>query len=122
MLPAYRPQEFLQLQALAMVAQTARDLSGRTPVDVLVITGDNVDSAQANELDAYLRALDGGTIDPTDLGVGHPASPTGGTDPAYWHPNQARQTCGRRGASRPSRAWSSGPPGRSPARVWGCPG
>ncbi|MCW3157608.1 hypothetical protein [Micropruina sonneratiae] len=53
---------------------------------MLVTTGDNVDSAQANELDAYLRAPDGGTIDPTDLGVGHPASPTGGPDPAYWHP------------------------------------
>ena len=26
-------------------------------------------------------------IDPADLGVGHPASPTGGADPAYWHPH-----------------------------------
>ncbi|MFT4297146.1 MAG: metallophosphoesterase [Micropruina sp.] len=86
MLPAYRPQEFLQLQALVTVAATARAVAASHPVDLLVTTGDNTDSAQFNEVQAYLTALDGGPIDPAELGVAHPASPSGGTDPSYWHP------------------------------------
>ena len=86
MLPAYRPQEFLELQALATVAATAREAAEQCAVDVLVTTGDNTDSAQHNEVEAYLTALDGGEIRPTDLGVGHPASPTGGSDDSFWHP------------------------------------
>ncbi|MFT4216435.1 MAG: metallophosphoesterase [Micropruina sp.] len=86
MLPAYRPQEFLELQALATVAATARAVAEQRAVDVLVTTGDNTDSAQRNEVEAYLTALDGGEIRPSDLGVGHPASPTGGTDASFWHP------------------------------------
>lgn len=87
MLPAYRPQEFLELQALATVAGTARRVAEQRAVDVLVTTGDNTDSAQLNEVDAYLTALDGGEIRPADLGVGDPGSPTGGADPSYWHPD-----------------------------------
>ncbi|MFT3969827.1 MAG: metallophosphoesterase [Micropruina sp.] len=86
MLPAYRPQEFLELQALATVAATARQVAAQRPVNVLVTTGDNTDSAQRNEVDAYLTALDGGEIRPAGLGVGHPASPSGGDDDSFWQP------------------------------------
>lgn len=86
MLPAYRPQEFLELQALTAVAATARQAAEQCAVDVLVTTGDNTDSAQRNEVEAYLTALDGGELRPADLGVGHPASPTGGSDDSFWHP------------------------------------
>lgn len=61
MLPSYRPQEFLALHAIAAIVRTVRELGG---LDLALTTGDNIDSAQLNELATYLTLMDGGQVDP----------------------------------------------------------
>ena len=66
MVPMFRPQELLQQHALAAMVSTIRaarfaPVSG-DPLDVVIVTGDCIDNAQRNELDAYLALLDGGTV------------------------------------------------------------
>ncbi len=64
--PMHRPYELLTQHAVAsMVATIAASpigpLSG-SPFDFALVTGDCIDNAQRNELDAYLALLDGGTV------------------------------------------------------------
>lgn len=88
MTPSYRPEEFLELHAVEGIAASIRDFSEHHRLDVTVTTGDNTDSAQHNELVTYMRLVEGGDVDPSVLGVGHPSSPTGLIDdPSYWHPS-----------------------------------
>lgn len=61
MLPSYRPQEFVAVQAIEAIIRTVATLG---PVDLALTTGDNIDSSQLNELTMYLRLMDGGVIDP----------------------------------------------------------
>lgn len=66
MVPMFRPHELLQQHALAAMVETINALphapvSG-DPLDVVIVTGDCVDNAQRNELNAYLALLDGGTV------------------------------------------------------------
>jgi metallophosphoesterase (TIGR03767 family) len=66
MVPMFRPQELLQQHALAAMVETINGLShapvSGDPLDVVIVTGDCVDNAQRNELNAYLALLDGGTV------------------------------------------------------------
>lgn len=57
---AFRPQELLATRASVAAVDTLRRLA----VDVVVQTGDAVDSAQLNETLSYLTVFDGGTVDP----------------------------------------------------------
>jgi len=87
----YRPQEALTTQVLdAMVRAVNRhSTSGlrgrggrRSKLDFTVTTGDLSDNAQANEARWYMRALEGGVLDP---GSGQPisaANPCPGATPA----------------------------------------
>lgn len=91
----YRPQSMLAVHVLEAMIQslnkvTEGPLSGH-PIDGAIITGDTTDNAQFNEVDWYLRVLDGGDIRPdsgsldkyegvADDGVDY-------YDTKYWHPH-----------------------------------
>jgi len=74
MLPSYRPQEFTataQVEAMARTVRALAEAEGRA-FDLVVTTGDNVDSQQDNELADFVALLAGGTeVHP--LGAPQPA-------------------------------------------------
>jgi metallophosphoesterase (TIGR03767 family) len=89
MLPAYRPQEFMLTQAIEAVVRTVRRESEKGGVDFVVTTGDNTDSAQENEVAAYLTLMNGGDVDPGLDNGGLAETVTCSGDPAYWNPEPA---------------------------------
>ncbi|HEY8472678.1 MAG TPA: TIGR03767 family metallophosphoesterase [Natronosporangium sp.] len=89
---AFRPQELLAAHAAASMAETIT----RLPVDLCVVTGDNLDNAQANELAAYLAVLDGGQVGlcPDGRYAGTQSAAWG--DDWYWQPEAADNRYTRR--------------------------
>lgn len=88
MLPAYRPQEFLQWHALATVVATLHEMQ-RDPelaVELVVTTGDATDSAQADEVAEYLTLMNGGTVRPGRHNDNLSATPSFGDDDSCWLP------------------------------------
>jgi metallophosphoesterase (TIGR03767 family) len=93
---AYRAQELLTAQVVAAAvravnATAAGPVTG-APVDIAVVTGDNTDNSQANELGWYLALLDGGDVTPDS---GDPDRYEGIADDEvwderYWHPESAK--------------------------------
>jgi metallophosphoesterase (TIGR03767 family) len=92
----YRAQELLTAQvAEAMVravnAVQAGPVGGRPP-ELALATGDNIDNAQANELDWYLALLDGGTVcaDSGDLTRWEGVADDTDADERFWHPDSSQ--------------------------------
>ncbi|MEX1106243.1 MAG: hypothetical protein WEB78_08600 [Ilumatobacteraceae bacterium] len=65
LLHMHRPQESLVPWSVAAHVDAMRSAD---PVDLVLSTGDNIDNAQRNELDAYLALVSGGTSTLTPLG------------------------------------------------------
>lgn len=91
LLHMHRPQETLVPWAVAAHVEALRaDPTGATrgqPIDLVVCTGDNIDNAQRNELDAYLALIAGGTSRLSAIGS---AQDAGDAEPGqvwpYWSP------------------------------------
>lgn len=91
----YRPQEILTVQVATAMVETVNSfhtapVSG-APIDVVLITGDVTDNAQANELGWYQGVLEGGTISPRSGNELHSSwvgvSDAVTWDDRYWHPD-----------------------------------
>lgn len=96
LLHMHRPYEALTPWTLAAHVDRARRLgaapaSGR-PFDLAISTGDNIDNAQHNELDAYLHIMAGGTTRMSAVGGVHQPSAELGRGPwPFWCPDAAVQ-------------------------------
>ncbi|HYA51276.1 MAG TPA: hypothetical protein VEG33_08905, partial [Streptosporangiaceae bacterium] len=73
-IPVQRPQEALTAHAVDAMLRTLNALRGpasRAPLRLAVTTGDAIDNAQWNELQAFLALLDGGPVAPGSGGPGY---------------------------------------------------
>ncbi|MGN6607289.1 MAG: TIGR03767 family metallophosphoesterase, partial [Jatrophihabitans sp.] len=63
---SYRPQEPLTAQVVEAMVRAVNAVAGApvggAAVDLAIVTGDNTDNAQANELAWYLALLEGGAV------------------------------------------------------------
>ncbi|MBI4941161.1 MAG: TIGR03767 family metallophosphoesterase [Actinobacteria bacterium] len=66
LVPVQRPQEALTAHAVDAMLRTLNRIDagpvGSRPVDLVVTTGDAIDNAQWNELEAFLALMDGGVV------------------------------------------------------------
>ncbi len=75
---AYRPQESYACRTLDAVMHTINEIHRGSPLDVVLLGGDNVDNAQRNELRWVLSILNGGA--PLKCDSGTPDDPVPGPD------------------------------------------
>jgi metallophosphoesterase (TIGR03767 family) len=92
LLHMHRPYDALTTFALhAHVEAIRRDPVGRTTgrgLDIAISSGDNIDNAQRNELDAYLALISGGTAQLSAVGSAQDASVRdSATIWPYWSPD-----------------------------------
>lgn len=90
----YRTQESLTTQVVEAMARALRRIDtgpvAGGPIGFTVSTGDAADNAQANEVEAAIRLLHGGSEvlpDSGDRGRWEGVGTTDHYDPRYWHPD-----------------------------------
>ena len=94
LLHMHRPQEALVPWAVAAHVQTLRNHPSPGTrgglIDLVLCTGDNIDNAQSNELDAYLALIGGGSVSLSGRGGPQDAGDHSGDSPwPYWSPSSA---------------------------------
>jgi len=94
LLPMQRSQEALNAHAIDAMVSTLNHISGGpvtgSPLELVAMTGDAVDNAQGNELEAFIELLEGGVVQPNSggpeyEGVQAPSWP----DDVSWKPDGA---------------------------------
>ena len=88
----YRAQELLTAQVAEAMVRAVNEVQcgpvGAAPLDLAIVTGDNTDNAQANELSWYLAVLEGGPVRPDsgDLTRWEGVADAQVEDERFWHP------------------------------------
>ena len=86
LLHMHRPYDTLTLPALLAHVRTIRE----RPFDLAITTGDNIDNAQRNELDAYIAMFAGGTAALSAHGSAQDPSTGAHAEPwPFWSPDAA---------------------------------
>jgi metallophosphoesterase (TIGR03767 family) len=93
LVPVQRPQEALTVHAVDATIRTLGEVQGPAsgrPLQLAVTTGDAIDNAQWNELQAFLALLEGGPVSPDSGGPGYEGvqSPDW-PDDVFWRPDGA---------------------------------
>lgn len=77
----YRPQEAWGCSVLNAAVRSINAIHAEQPLDFVVLGGDNSDSAQSNEVDWFLRILDGASVVHCDSGDDDDPVPGEANDP-----------------------------------------
>lgn len=77
---AFRPQEAHGCQTTNAAVRTINAVHAETPLDFVVLGGDNADSAQTNEVQWFLDVLDGAPVVHCDSGQDDDPTPGDGND------------------------------------------
>lgn len=78
---AFRPQETHGCQTTNAAVRTINAVHAQTPLDFVVLGGDNADSAQTNEVQWFLDILDGAPVVHCDSGADDDPEPGPDNDP-----------------------------------------
>jgi metallophosphoesterase (TIGR03767 family) len=89
---AYRAHEILTVQVVEATVRAVNKVAhgpvARAPLDFAIITGDNTDNAQTNELGWYIALLEGGSVHPDSGDLTRYEGVADGDvfDERFWHP------------------------------------
>jgi len=94
LLPMHRPQEALNVHAIAAMVRTLNAIVGApitgNPIDLAIMSGDAVDNAQWNELATFMTLLDGGQVRADSGGERYEGVQSPGwPDDFFWKPDGA---------------------------------
>jgi metallophosphoesterase (TIGR03767 family) len=94
LLPMQRPQEALNAHAIDAMVRTFNQIEGgpvtARPLELVVMTGDAVDNAQANELSGFMTLFDGGLLHPNSGGPDYEGvQASHWPDDIFWKPDGA---------------------------------
>ncbi|HEX9098474.1 MAG TPA: hypothetical protein VF956_03185 [Candidatus Dormibacteraeota bacterium] len=94
LLPMHRPQEALNVHAIAAMVRALNSIGGApvtgAPLQLAIMSGDAVDNAQWNELMTYMALLDGGQVRADSGGERYEGVQSPGwPDDFFWKPDGA---------------------------------